>query len=260
MSDIALDKIFFLDIETVTEYESYAHLRASDPALSEEWDRKSSFFKGDETPETWYENRAGIFSEFSKVICISIGAISFTKKEAPASKDNSNQPPSYQPISDRSIQLKIKSISHHKEVDILNELREILEKHRDYKLCAHNGKEFDFPFLARRYIIKGIKIPHLLNLQGKKPWETNLLDTMELWKFGDYKNYTSLNLLAKVLKITSPKSAMSGDKVHGEYHQRNNLKVISEYCDSDVIALVKVYLKLSQKFIELGNDDIIKVR
>lgn len=110
-------------------------------------------------------------------------------------------------------------------------------------LCAHNGKEFDFPYICRRMLIHGIMLPEILNIAGKKPWETSFLDTMELWKFGDYKNFTSLELLAGVFGIPTPKDDIKGEDVKRVYYEENNLERIAVYCRKDVITIVQLFLK-----------------
>ncbi|MCF6185529.1 MAG: ribonuclease H-like domain-containing protein, partial [Bacteroidales bacterium] len=122
----------------------------------------------------------------------------------------------------------------------------------DYKyLCAHNGKEFDYPYIARRMLINGIKLPEILNLAGKKPWEINHLDTLELWKFGDYKHYTSLELLTAILNIPTPKDDIDGSMVAEIYYKEKNLKRIAVYCEKDVVAVTQLFLRYK-------NQDLIK--
>jgi len=125
-------------------------------------------------------------------------------------------------------------------------------------LCAHNGKEFDFPYIARRMIINGITLPNHLDLFGKKPWEVNHLDTMELWKFGDYKNYTSLKLLANVLGIPSPKEDIDGSMVRDVFYKERDLDRIARYCELDVITTAQIFLRLRNEAI-LKKTEIIRV-
>jgi len=110
-------------------------------------------------------------------------------------------------------------------------------------LCGHNGKEFDFPYLARRMLINGIKLPKVLDVAGKKPWEVSFIDTMNLWKFGDYKHFTSLDLLTNVFGIPTSKDQMDGSMVADVYYKDHNLKAIVEYCERDVVAVVQLILK-----------------
>ncbi len=219
-----MPKVIFLDIETVAEKESLANLSEIDEDYKKLWDKKASFFaKENLTSSELYLKKAGIFAEFAKVVCVSLG---------------------YLEEAEDGYALSIKSLYGDDEKSILEELKKILEKSTGYNLCAHNGKEFDFPFLARRFIINRLAVPNVLNNHGKKPWEINFLDTMDLWKFGDYKNFTSLELLAKVLGLENPKNEVSGGDIHGLYYQEKNLEKIKNYCEKDVIVLAKIYLRL----------------
>jgi predicted PolB exonuclease-like 3'-5' exonuclease len=209
-----LQHILFIDIETVPQIYKYDELKLETRNL---WDTKWQYSK-DVTSEQHY-SKAGIYAEFAKVISIGLGYY------------NGNE-------------FRVKCISGDDEKKILTEFSELVSKHfnkKDNCLCAHNGKEFDYPFLCRRFLINGIKLPKILQIQGKKPWEVNHLDTMELWKFGDYKNYTSLNLLAHVFHIPSPKDDMDGSMVSKVYYEEKNLKKINTYCMKDVITLARVY-------------------
>ncbi|MBT8182930.1 MAG: ribonuclease H-like domain-containing protein, partial [Eudoraea sp.] len=177
LQKLNLEDILFLDIETVPEVAEYAQL---DDYKKELWEQKSQYQRKDEyTAEEFYE-RAGIWAEFGKIICISVG---------------------YFLIKDASRNFRVTTF-HGDEEKILKDFKRLLNEHFSRPknlLCAHNGKEFDFPYIARRLIIHGISLPYKLDLFGKKPWEVPHLDTMELWKFGDFKHYTSLKLMANVL-------------------------------------------------------------
>ena len=218
------ENILFLDIETVPAFPEYDQLSERMKHL---WDKKSerltSFNNKTDvlvSPENLY-NRAGIYAEFGKIICISVGA--FSKQE-----------------------FRIKSFSGHDEKKLLTEFAELLRKRYnkpDHLLCAHNGKEFDFPFMARRMIVLGISIPAILDLSGKKPWEVNHLDTMELWKFGDYKNYTSLDLLAAIFDIPTPKDDIDGSQVAEVYYNQDDLARIEQYCAKDVLTVAQIFRK-----------------
>lgn len=218
------NNILFLDIETVSQFETYNHLPDE---WKELWNVKAQFLirnNADETFETVY-HRAGIYAEFGKIICISCGYIQ-------------------EGGTGRSIILR--SYCDNDEKKLLQEFADMLKKwsgDTEKYLCAHNGKEFDYPFICRRMIINGIKIPEVLQISGKKPWDVRHLDTMDLWKFGDYKNYTSLKLLAKVLGIPSPKDDIDGSMVNTVYWTDKNLDRISEYCQKDVITMAQVLLR-----------------
>jgi DNA polymerase elongation subunit (family B) len=215
LQNLNLQKVLFLDIETVPQNKDYSELSEN---LKKLWDKKAGFIaRNEETPEELYE-RAGIYAEFGKIICISVG---FMTNGA----------------------LRIKSLYGHDEKELLSQFIDLLDRFfsgHGHLLCAHNGKEFDFPYLARRILINHLRLPALLDIAGKKPWEIQHIDTMELWKFGDFKNYTSLDLLAAVFNIPTPKDDIDGSDVARVYYEENNLERIKNYCQKDVIALVQL--------------------
>ncbi|MDG1719793.1 MAG: 3'-5' exonuclease [Bacteroidia bacterium] len=217
-----MKNILFLDVETVPQHESY---HSMDNRWKKLWDRKAKqIVKNEETPEELYP-RAGIYAEFGKIICISVGFI----------HDENDR------------EFRVKSFYGEDEYMILDQFCELLQENYNPKLhflCAHNGKEFDFPYLSRRILINGIKMPDILDLAGKKPWDVKHLDTMNLWKFGDFKNYTSLDLLAAVFDIPSPKDDIDGSKIFYVYYQDKNLERITTYCQNDVAALASIYLHM----------------
>lgn len=220
LENIDLQQVLVLDIETVPQYASFEEVPDH---FMELWAQKTQYQRRDgESPAEYYP-RAGIWAEFGKIICISVGI--FTSRE--------NQ-----------TGLRIKSFAGDDEKEILGGFVNLLDKQPgSLTLCAHNGKEFDFPYLCRRLLINGLDIPAQLRLSGKKPWEVNHLDTMELWKFGDYKSYTSLNLLAAVFNIPTPKDDISGSDVYQVYWQENNLQRIITYCQKDVITTAQLLMK-----------------
>ena len=229
MTKSEIEKILFIDIETVPVTYKYDEL---DESTKELWNKKWQYNK-DISPEQQY-NKAGIYAEFAKVVCIGLGYYHQNK-------------------------FRIKTISSTNEVEILNQFAEVLKSHFNtysHLLCAHNGKEFDFPFLCRRFLINNLPLPKILQIQGLKPWEVKHIDTMDLWKFGDVKNYTSLNLLAHALGLPSPKDEMDGSMVGKTFYEEKNLKKIEKYCKKDVVTLARVY----SRFAGLGNlndEDII---
>ncbi|MBT8376833.1 MAG: 3'-5' exonuclease [Bacteroidia bacterium] len=222
ISKLNLEHILFLDIETVPEQESFEVLDETKKAL---WELKSQYQRKDDyTAEEFYE-RAGIWAEFGKIICISVGYFTFNGDLRT---------------------FRVTSF-HGDEVKILKDFKNLLISHfsrTHHLLCAHNGKEFDFPYIARRMIINGIELPYKLNLFGKKPWEVPHLDTLELWKFGDYKTYTSLKLLTNVLGIPSPKDDIDGSEVCRVYYKENDIDRIIRYCEKDTIAVAQILLRL----------------
>jgi 3'-5' exonuclease len=210
-----LSNLMVLDIETVPQYSSFDKVPEHWQKL---WDLKTQHQRKDETAWDFYE-RAGIWAEFGKIICISVGIFTGGK----------------------NIGLRVKSFASHDEKELLDNFSALLASQPpSLILCGHNGKEFDFPYICRRMLINNIKIPAQLELSGKKPWEINHLDTMELWKFGDYKNYTSLNLLAAVFDIPTPKDDIDGSMVGHVYWVENDLQRISTYCQKDVITTAQV--------------------
>ena len=217
-----LSNILFLDIETASATESFAEL---DPRLQPEWIRKERLIRRESVlePGELFFDRAGIHAEFGKVICVGVGFFQAKKKE-------------------KKHYFRSKVFAQEEEKETLLELKALLEK-KKWILCAHNGKEFDFPFLSRRMLIKGIKLPKVLNTPGKKPWEVNHLDTQELWKFGDHKSYTSLNLLANIFGIPTPKDDIDGSKVWEVYWVEKNLERIVTYCRKDTLTVAQLLLK-----------------
>ncbi|NMC37239.1 MAG: 3'-5' exonuclease [Bacteroidales bacterium] len=215
------EDVLFIDIETVPSARSYDDL---DPSIRYHWEKKSKQFRTEEQlPGEVYE-RAGIFAEFGRIICISTGFIS------------ERNPFSF----------RIKSFYGDDEKEILTGFSELIRKfsrNREMLLCAHNGKEFDYPYIARRMIINRIVVPEILDNAGKKPWEIKLLDTLDLWKFGDYKSYTSLDLLTSILGISSPKDDIDGSQVAGIYWDEHDLDRIAGYCEKDVVAVARVLLR-----------------
>jgi len=219
-----LRDILFLDIETVGGVENYGQLSERFKA---QWARKASFLKREEnqTDGDLFHERAGIYAEFGKIIVVAMGK--------------------YVDDENGTLSLKTKYLADSDEKTLLQEFKTMLDKvDARTKLCAHNGKEFDFPFLSRRMLVNGIPLPSLLNLSGKKSWEIPHLDTMEMWKFGDYKHYTSLDLLLALFNIPSSKGEMDGSKVNHVYYHEKNLNKIATYCVNDVVAIAQLYLRM----------------
>jgi hypothetical protein len=234
---IDLKNILFLDIETVPEVEHWKDLPETKQQL---FAKKTAYQRKDEiTPEDFYE-RAGIWAEFGKIICISAAYFS--------------------PKSEERI-LRVTSFFGDDEQQILLDFKELLNSHFNkakHVFCAHNGKEFDFPFIARRMIIHRIELPSKLNLFGKKPWEVPHLDTMELWKFGDYKHFTSLQLLASVLGVPSPKEDIDGSDVARVYYKEKGMQRIVSYCEKDTITLAQLVLRFNNEEL-ISEENIVKV-
>jgi uncharacterized protein YprB with RNaseH-like and TPR domain len=238
LKNINYSKILFFDIETVPQTFDYSALDERGQGL---WDRKTRFIQERENlnAEEVYE-KAGIYAEFGKVVCISLGFV--LQKEG-------------------ETQIRIKSIANEDEIILLKDFLDLLNSYYnspDFLFCAHNGKEFDIPFLCRRILINNLKIPYMLNVSGKKPWEIKHLDTMELWKFGDFKNYTSLDLLTYVFKIPTPKDDMDGSQVAKVFYQDKDLDRIIQYCEKDVVATIQLFRKyqgdplIDEEFIQIA--------
>lgn len=232
-----LRDLIFLDIETVANHYDYNTL---DERLKTQWARKAAFFKRDTqfTDEDVYRDRAGIYAEFGRVVCVAVGK--FIENE------------------NGDTVLRTKAYYGDNEKVLLTDLKAMLEKTDPMltRLCAHNGKEFDFPYLCRRMLINCIPLPAILNLSARKPWDVQHIDTMELWKFGDYKNFTSLDLLAAIFNIPSSKSDLDGSQVNAVYHLENGLPRIVEYCLRDVVVLAQLFLRM--KCIALEKDLVVQ--
>ena len=231
--NLNIENILFLDIETIPMVAGYELLPENFKKL---WDQKAERIKRDETdtPDKLFQ-RAGIYAEFGKIICISVGYLK-----------NGN--------------FRIKSFFGENEYELLKEFAELLDNYytgSNNLLCAHNGKEFDYPYIARRMIINGIKLPEILNIAGKKPWEVAHLDTMELWKFGDYKNYTSLDLLAAAFGIPTPKEDIDGSMVAEVYYKNNDLERIVKYCQRDTLTVAQILLCYMGKSMIKESDIIL---
>lgn len=232
--------ILFIDIETVPAHKSVADLPESLRGL---WNDKVRImqsrmperFQNDDSEESVYRREAGIFAEFGRIVCISVGFF--------YSKDNQEF-------------FREKSFYGDDERKLLSEFAEMLSKQQGKQLCGHNIKEFDVPYICRRMLINGLELPSCLNIAGRKSWEINMLDTLELWRFGDYKNYTSLKLLTAVFGIPTPKDDIDGSQVANVYYEEKDLQRIVSYCEKDVLATARLYAcykgktPIADKFVE----------
>lgn len=227
---VNMEEVLFIDVETVPVVENFSNLSAPMQHL---WAEKFERFK-QRNPERYtqetteadaFEDEGGIFAEFGKIICISVGYIFKQGDER---------------------MFKLKSFFGDNEKELLIEFSKMMEAYfqkSNRNFCGHNIKEFDMPYIARRMIINSVRLPSVLDIAGKKPWEIKFIDTLELWKFGDYKNYTALKVLTTVLDIPSPKDDIDGSEVSRVYYKENNLKRIVTYCEKDVIATAQVLLR-----------------
>ncbi len=231
IQNIPIEKILFLDIETVPQYSHWDEMDESEQKL---WEKKTASQRKEEiSAAEFYPERGGILSEFGKIICISVGMV------------------------DKNNTLKITSFSGDDEAKLLTEFGEIFNspRLRDVILCAHNGKEFDFPWIARRFLINGMQPPLPFQMFGKKPWEIPHIDTMELWKFGDYRSFVSLELLAHVFKIPTPKDDIDGSMVASIYYIDKDLFRIVQYCEKDVLTLANIFRRMRQEDLLKRNEN-----
>lgn len=238
MNAYPFHNILFLDIETVPQFSSFEQVPED---WKELWSRKAEALlrnRENESIESIYP-RAGIYAEFGKVVCISCGYIQGTGDQK---------------------KITLKSFSGDNEQLVLHQFSEMVNRWSAGEtkfLCAHNGKEFDFPYICRRMIINNLPIPSILNIAGKKPWEVSHLDTMDLWKFGDFKNYTSLNLLAHSLGVPTPKDDIDGSMVWEVYWKEQNLDRIVTYCQKDVVTVAQIFLRMQgEAMIKPANIEI----
>jgi len=231
------EDLLFIDIETVPNFQSFNLLSDS---MQELWDKKSAYFRKDEQTAAEAYERAGIYAEFGRIICISVGII-------------------LQRNGKRFFRLK--SFFNHDEKIVLTEFGKMLSAFaadNNKNICGHNIKEFDLPYICRRMLINGIRIPAILDIAGKKPWEVKFVDTLELWKFGDFKNFTSLNLLTNIFNIPSPKDDIDGSQVAKVYYEEGNLDRIATYCEKDVLATAQLFLRFRGDEL-IDNENIERV-
>ncbi len=224
LEKVPFEKTLFLDIETVPQTYEFIDV---DPKTRELFEAKTRFLQNEERSyEQLYSERAGILAEFGKIVCISVGYVHETT---------------------HGKQIRLKSFYHDDEETLLNQFKRLLDDRYNtpyHILVGHNAKEFDFPYICRRMLINGLQLPSILDIAGKKPWEISHLDTLELWKFGDYKAYTSLALLCHVFNIPTPKDDISGADVARVYYEEQDLERIKAYCEKDVVALIQLFLKM----------------
>lgn len=221
-----LKNILFLDIETVSSVRDFKDLPER---FQKEWERKASFLNKEELSlDEFYQKRAAIYAEFGKIIVIGIGFLHVDSKG--------------------KLNARITSLQSDDERDLLQQFNNVVQKfdQDNVILCAHNGKEFDFPYIGRRMVMQNVPLPECLKMSGKKPWEVQHLDTMEMWKFGDRKNYTSLELITACLGIESSKSDLDGSMITQHYYMNKGVDDISTYCKRDVLNVIQVYLRLNE--------------
>jgi hypothetical protein len=213
LANIKIENLLFFDIETVSQEAGFENLDESSQGL---WQRKHQFLRNEVEGEfsNSYQNNAAIYAEFGKIVCISCGF--FVGAE-----------------------FRVKSFYGENEQVLLQDFSHLLESTK-YILCGHNIKEFDVPYICRRMLINQVPLPRLLDIAGKKPWEVDFVDSLQLWKFGDFKAYTSLNLLANIFKIPTPKDDIDGSQVGQVFWQEKDLDRIVIYCQKDVVTVARL--------------------
>jgi 3'-5' exonuclease len=232
---ISSEDILFIDIETVPQQADFKDISEHFQKL---WDKKSAFFRQESESAADVYQRAGIYAEFGKIICISCGVIVQKNGER---------------------YYRVKSFHDTDEKKLLSGFNDMIDKFTSNparRICAHNGQEFDYPYIARRTLINGLPLPHTLDIAGSKPWEIKerLLDTLQMWKFGDYKNYTSLDLLCAAFDIPTPKDDIDGSMVAHVYYQEGDLDRIVRYCEKDTLALANLFLRYKgEPIISINN-------
>lgn len=239
LNHINIQDLLYLDIETVPMHPAHHELSENMKML---WAAKHAQLRtDDESAEEGYLKRAGVYAEFAKIVCISMGVL-------------------HQDKSTSKRMLRLKSFAGDDEKELLNNFVSLLNirfnKER-YHFCGHNLREFDIPFICRRLLINGIHFPEILNVSGKRPWEMLDVDTLQLWKFGDFKNYTSLKLLAEILGIPTPKGDIEGKDVCRVYWQEKGLQRIVDYCERDVVTVARLLLRFKGDTQGLTDDDVV---
>lgn len=245
MINVDLSRVLVLDVETVPVNNEF---NALSPQLQQLWKDKSLRVEPDRLPDETFFERAAIYAEFGKIVCISAGIF------IPQSEEE-------------SLQFKVKSFYHHNEKELLQEFAEMLNGHypnpANFFFCGHNIKEFDIPYIARRMLVNRISLPNALRLHDKKPWDVNHLDTMQMWRFGDYKSFTSLKLLTEIFNIPTPKDDIDGSMVAHVYWKENDLERIVKYCSKDVVATAQLLLAYMNKMplkdenVSFKEDDVV---
>ncbi|MBP6022594.1 ribonuclease H-like domain-containing protein [Ferruginibacter sp.] len=238
MQNIVLENLILIDIETVPQHPDFDLLNDEWKQL---WQEKTQRSLPDFTsPAEFYPQRAGVMAEFAKIICISMGY--FTKQG-------------------NALQLRLKSFYGDDEKVLLKSfvtvLNQVETKNNKWSFAGHNIKEFDIPFICRRLLVNSLPIPPYLDFQNMKPWDTNMVDTFQYWRFGDYKNYTSLKLLAAAMGVPSPKDDIDGSMVADVYWKEKNLDRIVTYCQKDVVTTGNIILRF--KNMELLKEEQVVI-
>ena len=240
MQNIKTEDLIVIDIETASVSASFNLLEEK---WQELWEEKTiRILPEGITAQEFYPQRAGVMAEFSKIVCISIGYF----------------------IREQQLKIRVKSFYGDDEKKILNDFLQTVSKiesfNNNWCFAGHNIKEFDIPFICRRLMVNNMRIPPYLDFQNMKPWETNIVDTFQYWRFGDYKNFTSLKLLAAAMGVPSSKNDIDGSMVGELYHTGNaqekeiNMKRIATYCQKDVVTTANIILRFKNTPIIHEND------
>ena len=240
MQNIKTEDLIVIDIETASVSASFNLLEEK---WQELWEEKTiRILPEGITAQEFYPQRAGVMAEFSKIVCISIGYF----------------------IREQHLKIRVKSFYGDDEKKILDDFLQTVSKiesfNNNWCFAGHNIKEFDIPFICRRLLVNNMRIPPYLDFQNMKPWETNIVDTFQYWRFGDYKNFTSLKLLAAAMGVPSSKNDIDGSMVAELYHTGNaqekeiNMKRIATYCQKDVVTTANIILRFKNAPIIHEND------
>jgi predicted PolB exonuclease-like 3'-5' exonuclease len=239
LKNLNIEEVLFLDIETVPLAPEYNDLNEKWKQL---WENKMKFqINNDEPAEVLYD-RAGIYAEFGRIVCISAGYV-FQKQG--------------------ELVFRVKSFTNDDEKVLIQNFFnawDAFSRTGKRRLCAHNGQEFDFPYIARRALVNNLVLPKIFDIAGAKPWELKdrLIDTLQLWKFGDYKHYTSLSLLCELFNIPTPKDDIDGSQVAKIYWEENDIGRIAKYCEKDTLAVANLLLKYKgNKIIPIENMEVV---
>jgi len=221
-----LKSTLFIDLKTVAGTARYNQL---DPRLQRQWEQKISSFRKEEnwSIQEWYDNRASYYAEYGKIICLAFGGLFWNDQDVP--------------------RLKVRTLFNEDERTLLQQVVQVIERYPadELSLCAHNGREFDFPYLCRRLLVNGLPLPQALQLSGRKPWENPHQDTLELWRFGDSRHFVPLEVLAAALDLPAEPLELTGDQVSRVYYQDGDVDGIRRYAQSSLVNLVQVYLRLT---------------
>lgn len=228
-----ISKILYFDIETACCYPDLPTLESENPRLYSLWKKRDLYYRAahpemkDKSPDDVFKSKAGLEPEFSKIVCISFGSF-----------DDNLEP-----------RLVSFFVSEDDELEVLKKSHKVFTNAsvKNWKLCGHNIRGFDIPFICRKMVYNKIKLPPNLEIWNKKPWELNFLDTSEIFSFGSWthQKYLSLDLLSCSLGIDSPKELMDGSLVNSTFWIEKDYDKIARYCEMDVSTVMRIIKSLS---------------